>query len=338
MIIMLIICWLPCFRIQGQQARLMFYNAENLFDPFNDSLVKDDEYTPAADKHWTYGRFLAKAVSIYRVIAAVGEWEPPVVAGFCEIENRFALESLLIETPLQRVGYRVIHQDSPDPRGIDVAMIYRPDAFQPDTFKFIPVSLPGNEGRTRDILYVRGRIFNDRVLHLFFNHWPSRAGGVASAEKRIFAAGLLKNNIDSILATAKEANIIAMGDFNDEPWDESLRLVAGRVSGDSLPRDGMLFNLTEAGRESSNSGTISHDGFWQLFDQVLVSASLLEGTAGLVVSGGTAGILRAEFQLSQGEKWNSDRPYRTYLGPFYQGGYSDHLPVYVDIFKSAKSP
>ncbi|MEZ5083825.1 MAG: hypothetical protein R2750_10305 [Bacteroidales bacterium] len=137
----------------------MFYNVENLFDTKDDSLTNDNEFLPESDRHWDNHKFYTKLNRIYKVIIGVGEWEPPAIVGLCEIENRYVLNKLVYDTPLKTFNYKIVHYESPDERGIDVAMIYRPDIFSVDTSVAINISFPFDpESRTRDILYVRGRL------------------------------------------------------------------------------------------------------------------------------------------------------------------------------------
>jgi hypothetical protein len=324
---------LPLFadaQTKGQSARLVFYNVENLFDPFDDTLVRDEQFGAGAEKHWTYGRLLEKEMKIFQVLAAVGGWEPPAVVGLCEVENRFVLQKLVHETPLGTAGYRIVHEDSPDPRGIDVAALCRPAVFLPDTFMYYDVSDADSTLRTRDILYLSGWMFGREKVHVFFNHWPSRGGGEKAEEKRKTVASFLRQKLDSILFSDPDARLIIMGDFNDEPWDESLNILAGEADNEN----GLLMNLMIREERTVNSGTIAHQGFWLIFDQALVTGNLLDTTGSLFVRGRSAHIFKESFLLEETDRWNSARPSRTYKGPFYSGGFSDHLPVYLDIIEN----
>ena len=165
--------------------RVMFYNVENLFHPSNDSLKNDDEFTPKGQRYWSYKRYKQKLIHIAKTVIAVGEWEPPAVLGLCEIENIQCLEDLVNQSPIKKFGYKIIHYECADKRGIDVAMLYRPEFFtpvysHPFVLNFGPDSRP-----TRDILYVKGVVNKSDTLHCFVNHWPSRYGGqLATAPKR----------------------------------------------------------------------------------------------------------------------------------------------------------
>ncbi len=204
--------------------RIMFYNVENLFDIYNDSLTNDDEFTPEGERRWNNYRFYKKLNNLSKVIISIGEWDPPAVVGLCEIENRFVLNKLIYETPLKNFDYKIIHSESPDRRGIDVALLYRKSKFEPLFYYPVRINFPGDTlSKTRDILYVKGVFSGIDTAHLFINHWPSRYGGYEDSKtKRLFVASVLRNKIDSIFFTEMNPGIIIMGDFNDEPWDESI--------------------------------------------------------------------------------------------------------------------
>lgn len=318
----------------NQALRLVFYNAENLFDPFDDSLTNDNEYTPRGIRGWTYKKFEHKLINISKVLISVGGWDAPGIIGMCEVENHFVLYKLLSDTPLNKLGYKIIHKDSPDPRGIDVAMIYRPDKFKPLTFRAIPVRFPFDPaGRTRDILYVKGLVAGKDTLHVFLNHWPSRYGGYAATRsKRAFVAAVLRSAIDSLMHVVPAARIVVMGDFNDEPSDEDLTQVL-KAGGDSiLPGTGDLFNMMFHLQGNWRSGTNKYHENWSVIDQIIISYSLLHAQTGLFTYAGGAHIYDAPFLLMEDKTYFGVKPFRTYFGPKYQGGFSDHLPVYFDLY------
>ena len=153
----------------------MFYNTENLFDPVDDSLTADEEYTPTGMRGWTFTKFMLKIRNISKVVLAVGGWDPPDIIGFCEVENRWVLKELTTQTPLKNFGYTIVHYESPDPRGIDVALIYRPDKFKVLNAEPIHIRFPfDTASRTRDILFVKGTVSGGDTLNIFVNHWPSK--------------------------------------------------------------------------------------------------------------------------------------------------------------------
>jgi len=314
--------------------RLVFYNTENLFDPADDSLTNDDEYTPTGMRRWTFDRFRRKLLNLSKVIISVGGWEAPEIVGMCEVENRFVLYELITETPLSKIGYKIIHKDSPDPRGIDVAMIYRPDKFTPIAYKAIPVRFPNDpNGRTRDILYVKGKVMNQEILHVFINHWPSRFGGYAGTKpKRAVVASILRHSTDSIMQSDPTARIVIMGDFNDEPNDESITKVL-MARGDSTHLEKTdLYNMMTGYANRWRNGTNKFRESWSVIDQIIVSSPLLHGENGLYTYANSAHIFDAPFLLMEDKTYFGLKPFRTYMGPKYEGGYSDHLPVYIDVY------
>lgn len=313
--------------------RVMFYNVENLFDTFNDTLINDEEFLPESQKHWDDEKYYAKLNNIYRVIISCGEWDPPAVVGLCEVENRKVLEDLVRLTPLSRFDYRIVHFESSDERGIDVALLYRGSLFNPDTAYPIHVRMPGDPTwKTRDILYVKGDLPGKEIVHFFVNHWPSRYGGYeATRPKRNLAAIVLRTAVDSILQSDPGASVVAMGDFNDGPYDESMLDYLLANTDTTGVTGNELINLTGRFAGATANGTIKYRENWDVFDQMVVSANLLLADSPLFVSGGAAQIHQPDFLLVEDEAFLGVRPFRTFAGMKYLGGYSDHLPVYLDL-------
>lgn len=307
--------------------RIMFYNVENFFDPFDDTLTNDNEFLPKGIRNWNYSRFIQKRNNIYKTIMAVGAWEPPAIIGLCEIENRFVLKQLLYETPFRQFDYRIVQEESPDHRGIDVAFLFNPKVFRVIEHKAIAINFPDYpETKTRDILYVKGLVNQGDTLHIFVNHWPSKYGGVLSSEpKRIFVAEQLAMQIDSILAGNKEAAIIVMGDFNDYPTNSSVRNLLNFGENNEQNR---LINLMP--KKNYNLGSYKYQGEWGFLDQIMVSHALLLEDKGIFVDG-EAQVYNADFLLEEDDKFLGKMPFRTYKGMKYSGGFSDHLPVFVDL-------
>ncbi len=313
--------------------RVMFYNMENFFDVAKDSLTGDDEYAPGGKRGWTYNRYQRKINNISKVIIRVGGWEPPDIVGLCEVENRYVLTNLTMNSPLKNIGYKIIHRNSPDPRGIDVAMLYRPEKFKPVETEYIGIRFPFDAAaRTRDILYVKGLAFNRDTLHVFINHWPSRFGGyTATIAKRNYVAKVLRHKIDSLQQINPDARILIMGDFNDEPTDESVAVVL-KAKRDSVNlKQGDLYNMMTGAGTGWNHGTIKDKEIWITIDQFIVSESLLDPRKGVHGSFNSVYILDAPFLLQTDETWFGQKPFRTYYGFKYLGGFSDHLPIYMDL-------
>jgi len=232
----------------SDEFTFLFYNSENLYDADNDSLTNDDEFTPAGDRRWNYGRLRDKANRLAKVLIAAGQWNPPVLVGLCEIEGNRVLEILVKQTPLAKFKLKFIHKDSPDERGIDVALIYRPDLFKPFDYKAIPVIDPLNPAfKTREILQVSGILNQCDTIHVFVNHWPSRYGGLMETiQYRNLAAAVLRKSIEEVYASYPGAKIICMGDFNDTPQDESLFKVLNARKTNDPELLGEMVNLSFA--------------------------------------------------------------------------------------------
>jgi len=318
---------------QAQQARIVFYNVENLFDTRDDSLKNDEEFLPAGDKNWTNERFHRKIVRIYQTMVALGKGEMPAIIGLCEIENREVLNRLIYDTPLSRLKYQVIHRESPDARGVDVALLYRPDIFEPDSASWLNIPLSVNE-TTREILLVKGRLWQNDTVYLYVNHWPSRYGGAGGSNaKRLAAASTLAVSVKQVFLNKRNSNVIIMGDFNDEPLDESIQAIGKILKNDVTDTMFLLTNLSAKTSLTDLEGTIKHQGIWCVFDQIIVSSSLVNGDNGCMLVSKKAEIFKADFLLEPDETYTGYKPFRTYSGPGYNNGFSDHLPVSIFIEK-----
>lgn len=310
-------------------VRIMFYNAENLFHPTDDSLKNDDEFTFEGTRYWSWKRYYDKINKIGKTAIAVGGWEPPAVIGLCEIENLMCLEDLIYSSPLKKFGYQIIHQESGDNRGIDVAMLYRPDYFELISYEAIVLNFGSDSRPTRDILYTKGVVGTD-TLHLFVNHWPSRYGGqMASAPKREHAASVLRERYDSLLAIDPHVAVIAMGDFNDHPDDISMNKILKAKKDTSQMKSGDLLNLIW--QYEFKKGTHKYQHEWGILDQFIVTPGLINGNSGLLTPIELAQIFDAEYLLEDESDGIGKTTFRTYIGFKYHGGYSDHLPIFLDV-------
>ena len=310
--------------------KVMFYNVENLFDTEDDPTVLDEEFLPEGERHWDNHKFYLKLKKIFQVIMAAGKGSPPTIIGMSEIENQKVLELLLHTTPLGKMGYKIVHKESPDRRGIDVALLYREDQFHPISYQTFPVVNPdNNDFRTRDILYVKGIIAVD-TLHFFVNHWPSKYGGVIETKPlRALAAETLKCITDSLLTQNNNSKIIMMGDFNDSPFDESISKYLGAHSDFDSIKTNLIYNLAfELATEGKGSN--KYQGKWELIDQILVSGSMLSKT-GIHTSASSFQIFDAPFLLEKDKTYLGEKPFRTYAGFKYNNGFSDHLPVLIEL-------
>ncbi len=319
---------------QQKGIRVMWYNVENLFDTENDSLINDEEFLPDGVKGWTQKRYQIKLNNIYRVMTAVGGWELPEIVTFCEIENKRVLEDLLRRTPLKKHNYGIVHENSPDARGIDVGLIYRKDKFKYIKHEAIKLVFPFDpKAKTRDILYVQGRVLGKDTLHIFVNHWPSRRGGQAKSEpRRIAAAELIRAKIDSLQAISPDANVVIIGDLNDYPTDKSVLGTLRAKIDSSAVSDADLFNYMAKFAKDENIGTHKYQGHWGVLDHVIVSAPLLKARKVGHLYATQAEIFTGRFLMEEDKRYYGLQPYRTYSGPRFIDGFSDHLPVYVDLY------
>lgn len=331
---LLISCF--CFYLTQAQNKpievsILFYNVENLFDTVNNPDTEDDAFTPEGDMHWTQKRLHAKLLNISKVILSASGWNPPAVAGLCEVENRQVLDQLIYATPLNNFQYKFIHKESPDHRGIDVALLYRPDVFNPVEYESYSLTDDENsEIRTREILYVKGILAGD-TAHLFVNHWLSRFSGLLeTTHLRVASAKLLKQKIAKLQQSYANPKIIIMGDFNDSPEEESISLVLGAKKPDKTATPNEIYNLM-ANEKTNESGTLKYQSQWYTFDQFMVSGSLLTGDNGLFVKKAAVTIVNLPYLLKKDEKYGGTKPFRTYYGFQYNGGFSDHLPVLLNL-------
>ena len=316
---------------EGKSIRFAFYNIENLFDIEDDSLTRDDEFTPGGEKTWTYSRYNKKLDQLAKTLTGIGEWQLPAIVGLCEIENRNVLMDLTGHRLLSDYGYHIIHRNSPDRRGIDVALLVQTDIFEPISHRWLEVKFPFDTAlTTREILYVKGFLFNSDTLHIFINHWPSRWGGKEYTQaKRIQAARVLKHCTDSLFNALSDPSILIAGDFNDTPLDSSLYKILNARNEISEGTKG-LFNLMFPIYSAGSSGTLKYRANWEVYDQIIVSGALLD-SKGLNVDGRKAYIFKQDYLLIEDKKYMGYKPFRTYSGPSYKGGFSDHLPVYIDL-------
>jgi endonuclease/exonuclease/phosphatase family metal-dependent hydrolase len=311
------------------QYRIVFYNTENFFDTRNDSLTADDEFTPAGGRHWNYSKYKSKLNNLYKIFIALGNWNPPDLIGICEVENKQVLTDLVNYTPLSKYNYRIIHENSPDKRGIDVAILYNSDRIKVLQSRYFGIGKAGLF--TRDILYCNALLGED-TCHFLINHWPSRSGGQLETEPdRLAAATRLRSIADSLFHVYRKSKILIMGDFNDEPWDMTLSQILQAKTDTRNAHSDYLYNLSRAPESGKIKGTVKFRGEWTLFDQVIASGSLLASSKGLHVQPADYHIFSESFLLEPDEQYNGFKPFRTYNGYKFQGGFSDHLPVYVDL-------
>ena len=305
--------------------RIAFYNAENFFDCLHDSGKNDHDFTPTGIKGWGKTKYTNKRNNLFKVIAALNAACPLAALGMAEIENARVLRDLCMGTPLRYLHFDFVHFESPDPRGIDVALLYRKDILRIDTAFIHPLIIPPDTtARTRDILYVRATprkgVNLPDTLHLFVNHFPSKYGGVQETDhKRAAAARLLRKALDSIACRHPSAFVLAMGDFNTVPEDSALYLL----------RTDPYVNLMHNKHWHGNKGSHKFRETWSTIDHIIVHRSVLNQ-----VKMQQSFRFDPPFLLQTDEKYMGEKPFRTFYGAKHLGGYSDHLPVYVDILQT----
>lgn len=320
-------------RHKSQFVSIVFWNVENFYDPFDDSLTNDEEFTVGGARRWNWKKFRRKTDHLSKTLGIAAGWALPDLIGLCEVENRMVLRQLVRHAILMKGQYQIVHHESPDRRGVDVALLYRSDCFSVLSEKAIPVRFPfDTAGRTRDILMVKGLVHNRDTLHLFINHWPSRRGGQqSSAPRRNFAGELLRRTVDSLFLLDSTANIVIMGDLNDEPEDQSISVHLGAKNAISRIHSGALYNLMGIRNQIRHEGTLKYRDQWSTFDQFIVSGAMLKGRSGLRTDANHATVVRAAFLMEEDMQYFGLKLKRTYAGPKYLGGFSDHLPILLKI-------
>ena len=332
---------------QNDPVRVAFWNMENFFDPFVDSTKTYNAFTEDGMQHWTKSRFYRKRNNMYKAILAMSENHPIGILGMCEVENEYVLSVLFEQTPLKKHNYRWVHYEGPDKRGIDPAIVYSLDHFQLVESAVFPYYNPEDTAyHSRDILYAKfvavgpstgsGASANTDTIHIFVNHWPSRySGELETVGSRSCSASLLRAKVDSIVAAAPEGyqpKIIMMGDLNDCPTDPSVYDVL-RARHPSEMEEGCLVNLFGKNDGLGFEGTLKHQADWQVFDQIIVTSAVMDDRVGFHYQEGSARIFAADFLFEDDETYHGKKLFRTYIGPHYFGGFSDHLPVYIDLVR-----
>ena len=308
-----------------KRHNIAFYNLENLFDLKDDPYTLDDDFTPKSPRKWNRKRYEKKLKKLGSVIAKIGEdelGEPPALVGIAEVENKTVIRDLTDSKHLKNLGYRYVHFDAPDERGIDTALLYRDAHFEVVDSKTVAVLVNNPDGQrdyTRDILYVKG-LLDGAPVHLLVNHWPSRrAGAELTSYKRIKAAQTCLEVIDDIRNEDPNADIVVMGDFNDNPDSVSIQQHL-------TPAD--FYNPMEK-LQSRKRGSSKYKDSWFLFDQILVSNSTRnKDKFGLYFE--QADIFDPLYLREYSGRFKGN-PFRTYVGKKHLGGFSDHFPVYASF-------
>lgn len=310
----------------AQSFIIGFYNCENFYDTTNQLNVIDEEFLPGSLKSYNSSLYQSKTIHIAQTLLNIGNIENATgiaLMGLVEIENKKVLENLVSNALIKKFNYKILHFDSKDARGIDVALLYNPSCFKP--FQYKPFTLSDSEHfkeyKTRDILYVKGALYNNTV-HILVNHWPSRRGGAhRSSPNRLWASDVSKNIIDSIRQTEPEAKFIMMGDFNDNPVDKSVLQLPLYNPFNSMYKKGM--------------GSIAYKDSWHLFDQILLSENLRGDNLNIKYC---KSIIYKNSNMIESTGRYQGYPKRTWNGNQYNNGFSDHLPVaLIFTLKSAEN-
>lgn len=317
-IMILLLLLLPVSSYSQESLMVMFWNVENFFDYIDDGTGESDkEFSSYGSRRWTRRKFQKKCDDIAKSVFWIREryGRIPDVIGLAEVENRGVLWKLLNNTLLRKCGYRIVHYQSGDRRGIDVALLYRESSFRKVSHSTVTPSMDGEKIVTRDMLQVLLEDDMGQKYNLIVNHHPSKYGGSESSEGRRKAVMMaLKEMCDSLSAADSGVPVIAMGDFNDTPDGEQFEILNGVLVN-------MSDSLFQAGR-----GTIRYQGKWDLIDMFLVSSDLLDNAR--------MDIVELPFLMTYERKYPGMKPLRTYSGPRYVGGVSDHCPIVLCLFRS----
>ena len=303
-----------------------FYNVENLFDTIDSKYTIDEAFLPSSEKEWNTKKYKEKLENLAKVIRAFDS-DFPVFLGMAEIENRVVIEDLITKTKLKKGNYGIVHHQSPDKRGIDVGFIYRKEYFKVLENKAIEVAIEGDEDfSTRDILYVKGEMKGNDIVHVFLNHWSSRRAGQKESEyKRVRAATILRGKVDKILAENKNAKIIILGDFNDYPSNKSIYDIL-RAKDNRKFKNGNLYNMAY-NLDKDDKGTYNYRGDWGMLDQMIISRGIFNSDKGVEITYKDCKVLKKDWMLYTDKKYKDQKPSKSYGGSNYYGGYSDHLPI-----------
>lgn len=317
---------------QKNNAKVVFYNTENLYDTIDNPHKNDNEFLPSSKKEWNSKKYYKKIENISKVLIAADSINLPAIIGMAEIENENVLKDLTTKTGLKKGSYKYIFKESSDPRGISVALVYKPSVLKVVFSKNISVisQADDKENELREILYVKG-VFNKKdTLNIFVNHWKSRVGGTEATEpKRIIYAETLKKVIDSLYSKNSGSKIIIMGDFNDNPDNVSISkyLDVQKPAAQIQPKT--LYNVMII-KFQNGEGSLYYKS-WDMFDQIIVSSNLfVQQKKTLHIDLNNYGVLKKSWMMHS-DKNGLQTPNKTYGGSTYFGGYSDHLPVFITL-------
>ena len=306
---------------------IVFYNVENLFDTIDTPDVIDEDFTPTGKLNWNASRYQKKLKDLVKVLSSASGSSYPAAIGLCEIENRAVVEDLMKTAEFNKMNYRVVHEESADDRGIDVAFAYNPKVMSELYHEKMRVRFDfDSKAKTRDILYIKTLAGKD-TLHFFVNHWPSRREGQEESEKRrLVPAQMLRAKTDSLRKVNPKAKIIIMGDFNDYPDNKTMIEVLNCAPGSGSGLTNLTYHLHKAG-----TGSYNYKGEWGMLDQFIVSDGILNSPKGWSATDTSAAVFGADWLLYTDKKSGEKSPSKTFGGSNYFGGYSDHLPIILHL-------
>ncbi|WP_439883414.1 endonuclease/exonuclease/phosphatase family protein [Pontibacter sp. MBLB2868] len=326
---------LPLSSNKGKLTTIAFYNTEKLFDPTNDPATNDDAFTPEGAMKWTTEKYDRKIQHIAKAISRIGSADGPAIIGLSEVENKKVLNDLVNSAPLKKQKYNIVHYETADEQGLDVALLYNPKQFKLISAQPLKIDYGRGNYASRDILKVTGNLLGQPVT-LFVNHWPARERtrrGLQDDRRLRAAAATLRKEIVALQTSNKDAKIIVMGDFDAEPRTNVMQQVL-KASGRPNPYyTDELFN-TFFMHYVNGLGSYYSRGDFKMLDQILISKSLIDGE-GLEYVRGSAKIHDPEeLKFLYGKYKNT--PLSTFSGTTYFGGYSDHFPIYIKVRKVKK--
>lgn len=328
---------------QGQQTkifRIAELNCENLFDTVHDEGFNDYEYLPASAHQWDSQHYRSKLNNIAREIVSIAQTEPLDIIVLTEIENDSVIRDLTQRTRLSALRYQSITTHSHDPRGIDIALLYQQGGFRPLHHASIDWDTRlKTTYNTRDMIHVNGIARSGDTIDILALHMPSRLGGIESQNKRMRIAREIRRYADSIMQSRPNANIIIIGDLNDTPKSKSIRKGLGaKILGHDTPYHDQgidkhgLYNISDDIRGDNGArATYRYKGHWEMLDQCIINGGMLLPDAHLRINNRALKIIDHPFLLEQDQVYGNQKPWRTYQGPWYKGGFSDHLPILLEL-------
>lgn len=327
-----------------QVAAIGFYNLENLFDTLDDPYKIDEDFLPKGNYNYTSQVYNKKLQNLAKVISGMATDKEskvqipggPAIIGISEIENANVVRDLIRQPALKDRNYKIVHFESPDARGVDVGLIYRPDLFHVLSAHSLYVDITEDSGRkskTRDILYTTGILAGDTV-HVMVGHWPSRSGGeAASMWKRQRAAKVCRNVIDSLHKINPDTKIIVMGDLNDDPVSPSVAKTLGAIGDIDKVKTNSMYNPWMSFFKKG-IGTLGYNDSWNLFDQIIISGSIVTNpNQGWKYH--KAEIYNRQYMISQFGRYKG-YPHRSFSNSKWIDGYSDHFPTLIYLVKEVK--